>query len=68
MISSIIDLLQQGGGTVDELVAKLVKRLPDREPTVMKTTINIQIGGRLGRERGLKIKTMGEGKEMRCSI
>jgi hypothetical protein len=45
VIAALIDLLRQGGGTREELYAKLAERFPDRasEKGGMRTTVAIQL-------------------------
>lgn len=58
VISTLIDILKSGGGTIDEMYAKLVEAFPDREklkPGGMKATIKTQLG-RLPKEGKLVIQ------------
>jgi len=45
VIAALIDLLRNGGGTVEELYGKLAERFPDRarDKGGMRTTVKIQL-------------------------
>lgn len=43
VISSIASILQDGGGTIEQIVAKLRKKFPERTEDGMKTTVKIQL-------------------------
>ena len=65
IISSILEFCapSTGGCTKDNLMAKLIKRFPDHAEKGMSTTMHIQLGGRLVREKGCKVTKKGEGKD-----
>jgi hypothetical protein len=48
VIAALADLLRNGGGTVEELYAKLAERFPDRASAKggMRATVVIQVEGR----------------------
>src|SRR4051794_18062983 len=46
----------------DDLLAKLVKRFPEREAEKLRVTLNCQLGARIERERGIKITKDDEGR------
>ncbi len=66
VIASIVEIVQakavrKTGVTKEEILAELVKRFPDREEKAMKSTIGVQVPGRLIREKGLKLTTLESG-------
>jgi hypothetical protein len=65
VIKSIVEFLKAASATApitkEQLVAKLAKRFPDREPDSMTRTVNVQIGTRIEREQGITVKKNDEG-------
>lgn len=59
VIDTIITILQEGGGTVDEMAAKLAAAFPDRAADGMKATIRTQLN-RLPKSKGLAILKEGD--------
>ena len=55
VIATIIDLLKKGPITKADILAELVKTFPDREEKAMKSTINIQVPGRIIKDKGLDV-------------
>ena len=55
VIATIISLLQKGPITKADILAELVKTFPDREEKAMKSTINIQVPGRLIKDKSLDV-------------
>lgn len=47
--------------TKDQLLAKLVKRFPDRGEAQLKTTLNCQLGARIEKGKGIKITRDDDG-------
>lgn len=43
--------------TKDEILAKLVKAFPGRQPEAMMKTVSLQLPNRIGRERGIEVQT-----------
>jgi hypothetical protein len=66
VIAELINLLKSGGGTVEQLLAKLMKKFPGRGEA-MKGTIKTQLS-RLGKTGKLKItkKPTDEGVQYRA--
>lgn len=65
VISTIQELLTGSGKkgiTKNEILDELVKRFPDREKDAMEKTINVQLPGRMSKEKGLNIKKSEEGR------
>ena len=58
VIDEICSVLEKGGGTVAEIVAKLSKKFPDRDADGLTATVRTQMS-RLKTTRKLKIKTTG---------
>jgi len=59
VIRSIADMIisnKKKGLTKKEILARLVKKFPEREEIKMFATINAQVPTRLNREKGLKIE------------
>jgi len=65
VIQTIIKCLREASKkkpiSKDKILAKLVKAFPDREEKAMKSTISSQIPSGLKTEKGLEVKTDGEG-------
>jgi hypothetical protein len=61
IISTIIELLTKKAMTKDEVLAALVKQFPDRSADGMKSTLNIQVPGRLTKDKGLKFTKNDKG-------
>jgi hypothetical protein len=65
VISSIVELLSAASKekpiTKDQLVERLAKRFPDRDPKAMRVTCNVQLGSRIERERGIKLHKSEDG-------
>lgn len=59
VIDTIIAILQEGGGTVPEMAAKLAARFPDRDPNGMTATIRTQLN-RLPKQGKVKIVKEGD--------
>lgn len=55
VINTIVHLLLHGGGTADQLAAKLARRFPKRKRDGLRRTLMIQLS-RLPKERKLKIR------------
>jgi hypothetical protein len=56
VIQSIVDIIKEKGPiTKQDVLVLLAERFPDRPVKGMGSTFNIQIGGRLTREKGIKI-------------
>ena len=55
VIDEICSVLEKGGGTVAEIVAKLSKKFPDRDADGLTATVRTQMS-RLKTTRNLKIK------------
>jgi hypothetical protein len=55
VIDEIVSVLEKGGGTVAEIVAKLSKKFPDRDADRLMATVRTQMS-RLKTTRNLKIK------------
>jgi len=54
VIKSIIELIEKSGQkgiSKEEILEELIKRFPDRQPTSMKNTINVQVPTRISKER-----------------
>lgn len=58
VIETIVKLLREGGGTIDELLQGLMTAFPDRGPT-MRNTIKTQLN-RLPKQGKLEIKRVGD--------
>lgn len=56
IIASILEFVKAGPISKDDILSKLVKRFPDRESKAMKSTIGIQLGGRLAKEKKVVIQ------------
>lgn len=65
VISSIAEFLNKTSAkkplSKDEIVEKLVERFPDRSAESMASTVTIQLGGRLKKEKGLNINKNDKG-------
>jgi len=57
VIATIVTILSETkkGVTIDEIVARLTKAFPERNPEGMKKTVKVQIGGRIKKEKGLNV-------------
>jgi hypothetical protein len=55
VIDAIVSILENGGGSVAEIVAKLSKKFPDRDADGLTATVRTQMS-RLKTTRNLKIK------------
>lgn len=60
VIDRIVEVMKAGGGTIDEIAAKVAKHFPDRKVTAITGTVRVQ-ATRLARNpeqggRGLKVK------------
>ena len=54
VVKSIVELIEKSGQkgiSKEEILEELIKRFPDRQPTSMKNTINIQVPTRISKER-----------------
>lgn len=54
VVQSIIELIEKSGQkgiSKEQILEELIKRFPDRQPTSMKNTINIQVPTRISKER-----------------
>ncbi len=54
VIESIIELIEKSGQkgiSKEQILEELIKRFPDRQPTSMKNTINVQVPTRISKER-----------------
>jgi hypothetical protein len=54
VIKSIIELIEKSGQkgiSKEQILEELIKRFPDRQPTSMKNTINVQVPTRISKER-----------------
>jgi len=61
IIDTIISLLKTKPITKEDIVKALVKKFPDREEKGMTSTVSIQLGGRLEKDKGLKIQKSDKG-------
>jgi hypothetical protein len=64
VIATIVEILKKApkaGVTKAEIVAELSKRFPDRNPDSMTRTVNVQVPGRISREKGISVVNRGEG-------
>jgi len=55
VIATIISLLENGPITKEDMLKKLVAAFPDREEKAMKSTLNIQVPGRLTKDKELDV-------------
>ena len=54
VVKSIVELIEKSGQkgiSKEEILEELIKRFPDRQPTSMKNTINVQVPTRISKER-----------------
>ena len=62
VIASIVEFLEAGKAmTKEQILNRLVKRFPDREPSALIQTINCQVPTRLRKEKKLKITKTFDG-------
>jgi hypothetical protein len=61
-IAEILKKAPKAGVTKAEIVAELSKRFPDRAPDSMTRTVNVQVPGRISREKGINVVNRGEGR------
>ena len=61
IIDTIIECLNKGPIKKEKIEEVLVKRFPDRKREGMRSTINIQLAGRLAKEKKLKIESTDKG-------
>jgi len=60
VIATIVELIENAGKkgiTKNQILEELKVRFPDRNPKSMKNTINVQVPGRISKERFTVIKT-----------
>ena len=62
IIATLVACMKAKPHSKEQLLAALVKAFPDRPAEGMGKTINIQIPGRLSKDKGLKIKTDDKGR------
>lgn len=56
VIATIVSIISANPSTIEEIVAELSKKFPEREPEKMATTARIQLSGRLQKEKGLQVE------------
>jgi hypothetical protein len=61
VIATIVELIKAGPITKEQIVKQLAKRFPDRDAESMAKTVNVQIPGRIAKEKNLKLVEV-EGK------
>ncbi len=64
VISTILSLVTDApktGISKADILAKLVEMFPDRSKEGMEKTINVQLPGRMSKERGIKIEKLESG-------
>jgi hypothetical protein len=62
IIATIIEILKKGTPIKKEKIIEiLAKKFPDRPVKGMTSTISIQLGGRLAKDKGLKIQSTDKG-------
>lgn len=62
VIATIVAQITAGPKTKDQVLAALVKAFPERTSEAMKSTLTIQLGGRLKKDKGLNIVKDAEGR------
>ena len=62
IIATIIEVLKKGTPIKKEKIVELLtKKFPDRQVKGMASTVSIQLGGRLAKDKGLKIQSTDKG-------
>ena len=65
IIQTIVECLQKASAdkpvTREQLLARLTKRFPSRNPVAMSRTVNCQLGRRMFDERGVRVKKNDKG-------
>jgi len=64
VIASIVEMIQAApktGISIDDMADQLKKKFPDRELESMKSTIRVQCGGRLKREKNIDVYSVKKG-------
>lgn len=65
VISTIISLIKKGPITKEKILKELERKFPERNVDGMKKTLHIQLGGRLAREKNLKIENTEKGYKIK---
>jgi hypothetical protein len=67
VIATIFEMLKgsKRAMTEDQIVAKLKKAFPDREEKSMRSTVKVQLPGRMSREKSVKIERTDKGFVMK---
>lgn len=65
VIQKIFDLVKDGPITKEKILAQLVKSFPDRQESGMRKTIQVQLPGRMSREKKVKIEETEKGFQIK---